>query len=333
VNLLLEGALLSLHHRLSERGLQLEQLIPDDVRRNELEELDPGLALTQVAAAFSLESRAEVFGATQAFVLGSRRSADPDVVEGLHALGGQLLRPYVDDPGVAEVNRVVEVMQNIRHGEVTEATLDPLRDVFGDTLVDVTSVDGQVQFEGPAGAFVGMLVELTLNLFDTHCRLLRGTVDLDGRKKDVTFVELDVCTGRPFARCAHAIDPENWQECNPLFFKVDVREKSYSGDGWYGKILEEVGPGLNGETYKTTLSVRCLSQTPQAVVAFTLAEGRYSDDDRRVSVDRGFLSVSDEGTHRRIRVLKVYRIEKFTLPHAWICPLWASQLALGGWWC
>jgi hypothetical protein len=332
VNLLLEGALLSLHHRLSERGLALEQLIPDDDRRNELEELDPALALTQVAAAFNPEARVEVFGAAQAFVLGSRRSSDPEIVDGLHALGGQLLRPYVD-ARAAEVDRVIEVMQNLRHGDVTESTLAPLRDVFGDTLVDVTSVDGQVQFEGPAGDFVGMLVELALNLFDTHCRLLRGTVDLNGVKKNVTFVELDVCTGRPFARCAHAIDPANWQECNPLFFKVQVRHIRDSGDGWYGKILEEVGPGLNGQTYKTTLDIRCLSQTPQAVVSFGLASSRDPDDDRRVSVDRGFLSVSDEGTHRRIRVLKVYRIEEFDLPHAFICPLWASQLALGGWWC
>jgi hypothetical protein len=268
-------------------------------------------------------------------VLGSRRSDVPDVVQGLRGLGGQLLRPYLDAPGEAEVDRLVEIMQDLRHaGVVTQTTLDPLRDVFGDALTEVTSVDGAVQFQGAAGDFVAMIVELTLNFFDTHCNVLRGTVDLDGYKKNVTFVELDVCTGRSFQRCAHAIDPQNWQQCNPLFFKVQVRTKGDSGDGgWYGCIREEVGPGLNGRTYTTDLDVRCLNQAPQAVVSFQLAPDSDSPDDGMVTVDRGFLSVSDEGSHRRVRVLKVYRIEEFDQPHAWLCPLWASQLALGGWWC
>ena len=52
-----------------------------------------------------------------------------------------------------------------------------------------------------------------------------------------------------------------------------------------------------------------------------------------VTVDRGFLSVTDEGTHRRLRVLKVYRVENLKTAPSFACQLWAMQVALSGWWC
>jgi hypothetical protein len=163
----------------------------------------------------------------------------------------------------------------------------------------------------------------------------------DRDNREVTRVEIDVCTNLSFAKCKHGIDPMNWPECNPFFKSVEpigTPTRAPNGDGWAGQIKEQVGPSLNkGKVYETNLAVRMVEEAGLAAVAFDLAPnftGDVSVFTGGVSVDRGFVSVTDEGRHRRMRVLKVYRIENFPkVPPSWICPLWVWQVALSGWWC
>jgi hypothetical protein len=341
VNLLLEQGLLAAFYHLyfpdsPEETFNLLPLIPDDDIREQVALLEPGPALARIAETFDPTDPVEQFAATQALVLGtSRRGNIANVAEGLEPLAVQLLRRYVPDADTESAAALMDATEKIAGlGGVDNDVIGQLEDLFGDSLTSTTTVGGTLSFEGVASTFVAMLIELILNFFGTHCELIPGTVKLKGKKKAATFVELEVCTGRSFARCAHAIDPANWQECNPIFFKVEVLIHNVTNNGWFGAISERVGPAMNGDTYHTNLSVRCLSTPGQYTVAFGLAPDSVTPhDDGRVTVDRGFLSVTEEGSHRRVRVLKVYRIEKFKQPLGWICPLWASQLVMGGWWC
>lgn len=150
--------------------------------------------------------------------------------------------------------------------------------------------------------------------------------------KDVLLVEIDVCSNLSFDRCRRGIDPFNWPSCNPYFVGVDLigsKTQSPTGDGWAALIREKVGPAMNFKYYTTDLAVRYFEATGVAAVAYDLAPGFAGP----VTVDRGFLSVTDEGTHRRLRVLKVYRVENLKTAPSFACQLWAMQVALSGWWC
>ena len=85
------------------------------------------------------------------------------------------------------------------------------------------------------------------------------------------------------------------------------------------------------QIYETDLIVRYVSHPGLVAVSFDLAPNGTGD--HKVSVDRGFVAVTDEGEHRRVRVLKVYRIEDFDMYTTFICPLWCWQVAMAGWWC
>ncbi|MBA2625387.1 MAG: hypothetical protein H0U89_07265, partial [Acidimicrobiia bacterium] len=186
-------------------------------------------------------------------------------------------------------------------------------------------------FQGPAARFAAMLVELAWNL-PPRCRSTLATIDVGGMRKEVTLVEIDVCSDLPFDHLRDRVDPRNWPRCNPYFISVTpIVGPTPAADGWSGVIREVVGPGLNGRIYTTDLAVRHVQQRQLMAVAFDLADP--DTPGAQVSVDRGFLSVTDEGARRRTRVLKVYRIEDLQVPHLWVCPLWAMQVALAGWWC
>jgi hypothetical protein len=152
--------------------------------------------------------------------------------------------------------------------------------------------------------------------------------------KAVTFVEVDVCTNQPFAKCKRGINPLHWPDCNPFFLSVKpIGPTTQLGYGWAAAVKEQVGCPFNGRVYETDLMVTMTEQEKMHTVAFDLVPDADRTDPRMVTVDRGFVSATDEGEHRRIRVLKVYRIEDFEIPHRWLCPLWASQVAMSPWWC
>jgi hypothetical protein len=187
-----------------------------------------------------------------------------------------------------------------------------------------------VSFSGPAARFAAMLLDLARNL-PPRCRSRYQLAPVGGKDRVVTLVEVDACTSLPFDHIRERVDPRNWPDYNPFFIDVQTIEgPDMTADGWRGVIREKVGPGLNGKVYVTDLAVRCVGQKQLMAVTFDLA--KPPDAAAKVTVDRGFLSVADEGSLRRTRVLKVYRIEDLDVPHAWVCPLWAMQVALAGWW-
>ena len=172
-------------------------------------------------------------------------------------------------------------------------------------------------------------MELATN--DLTCNTSSHRIVVDGQPRDVVFVEVDVCTNRTFADCKRSLDPTKWPDANPFFVSVTPTFPiTVSGADWCGVVKEVVGPGVNLTYYETDLAITYLERPGQAVTAFDLAPNRT--DDGRVTVDRGFLSCTDEGLHRRIRTLKVYRIEDLNVAPSWICPLWSWQLALASWW-
>jgi hypothetical protein len=344
----LEFALLVLHNNVfrltrPDEGMQfgLEQLDAEGLR-GRVEEATVSASL-QGAVEFVRSPRPiDRFGAAQAFVLGvvisryeGRVAAMRDLAE---AHVAQFSPTDTSDAAQHLLNAVAQLvplgatpMGEPRPGLPANA-LHELSFAF-DTALQVTGdlASGHVEFIGPAAPLATMMIELAATW--NTCRAEFPRLDADGR--EVTRVEIDVCTNLSFARCSHGVDPLNWPECNPFFFQsvvpVGPPKRSPNGDGWAGVIKERVGPSLNkGQVYETNLVVRMVEESDLAAVTFDLAPNPVGD----VTVDRGFVSVTEEGQHRRMRVLKVYRIENFPdVPQSWICPLWVWQVALAGWWC
>ena len=135
-------------------------------------------------------------------------------------------------------------------------------------------------------------------------------------------------------RCKRRHRSDALAECNPYFLSVHRSADTAYLDrtGGPASIREEVGSRAQ-RTGLRDRSLRAVPEQPGLVATRSTSSRDTAPDDGLVTVDRGFLSVTDEGAHRRVRVLKVYRIEDLELPHDWLCPLWASQVAIGGWWC
>jgi hypothetical protein len=333
VNGAFELALLGVLRNLRPEEIRLEQLFEEEGLRTYIEDRDLGTALNDLALAMDVSDRADRFSATQAFALSVTRRAEGGVERALRHVARRLLEPYIGAAAEDRAEGLVEIADQLsEHNEVTSEVEDGLRIIFGSSLTAAERTNETFGFEGAAAEFVAMLIELLFNRPD--CQLEAGTVDVDGTAVDAVLVELQACTGRSFARCSHAIDPRNWKECNRYFFSaVNIIDPQYSNDGWAGKVRETVGPIYNGRKFVTDLSVRCLAQPTVAAVSFDLAPDREPPDDGSVIVDRGFLSVTDEVSHRQIRILKVYRIRDFELPQDWICFLWALQMSQAAWWC
>jgi hypothetical protein len=188
----------------------------------------------------------------------------------------------------------------------------------------------QVQMTGSGAELASLLIELTTG-GSLHCDMSTHQEMVGGVAQEVIKVEVDTCTYRSYDDCKQSIDPTNWPKVNPFFQSVTLLDTpTKSGTDWCGRIKEAVGPGVNGQVYETDLDVTFVERPGMAVTAFDLATVRT--DPRHVTVDRGFLSCTDEGAYRRIRTLKVYRIDNLSMPSSWICPLWSSQFALAAYW-
>jgi hypothetical protein len=328
----LELALVSLYAR-TTTDLDPEQLrqLGDELAATVID-LPPGEALGRAAREVPEQGTVDQFAAAQAFVLGVRFQSqlEEDLPE-LRYLGSTLASSVGAETQANTSEDLVGAvaLMGPRRAIPPEA-IALLSSALGPGLVVTEGpAPGQVQFSGPAARFAAMLVELAWNLLP-RCRSRHDTVPVDGVPKEVTLVEVEVCTDLPFDRIRERIDPLNWPTYNPYFVSVTATNSTQAPDGWSGAIREVVGPGINGQTYVTDLNVRCVTRPELAAVAFDLTEPPGGDG--RVTVDRGFLSVADEGARRRVRVLKVYRIEDLAVPHWWLCPLWAAQVALSGWW-
>ncbi len=337
----MEEALLVLHSRTSH--IELEQLLFDhgdatrvtgttvnDALLAAAEYARPGGA-SEGADNTEVTTAVDRFAAAQAFVLGvnySRSNADDARAE-LEQLGDALLQHF-DSSGDDATEPLIGAIDQLIHGEPVTSVRDQLTAAFGSALAISDASETAVAFDGPGASLATMLLDLATNL--PSCRTRYAKVLVDGTPKEVTLVEVDVCTHASYAHCVHGVNPLNWPQCNPYFLSVQpVGSTTSYPDGWSAVVREQVGPALNLSVYTTDLAVRYLENPKLAAVTFDLAPTR--GDDGRVSVDRGFLSVTDEGVHRRFRTLKVYRIEDLDTPHHWVCALWCWQVVMSGWWC
>ncbi len=208
-----------------------------------------------------------------------------------------------------------------------------------------TAFEGKVQYsvdpdtglwtvEGEATEAALMLCELGGMGF--NCNMRNAKVQLGGREVEVLVIECEFCTQLPMERTKKAVDPRNWDDTYPGFFQsiqVLAPVPAPPGGTWNGVIQEKVGALVLGTPLVTNLAVSYLEGPRFAVTTYDLApDGAVPEaDDGKVKVDYGFLAVTDEGVHRRNRLLKVVRIENTPWP-AWFHPLWAQQLLMMGWW-
>jgi hypothetical protein len=333
VNRDLELALVALY------ATTTEELGPDQLRQlgaglvEVLGDLSPNDAVARAAQEVPEDGSMDQFAATQAFVLGVRTAERVNEQIGeLQDLAGTLATSIGVETQVNTAADLVDVVQRVQPREaIPGEAIEGLSQALGSALVvSGDPATGQIAFSGPAARFASMLLELAWNL-PPRCRSLVQRVPVGGADRTVTLVEVDVCTDLGFDHIRERVDPRNWPRYNPYFIDVrTIHGPDLTADGWCGVIRETVGPGLNGSVYVTDLAVRCVAQNQLMAVAFDLAVPPGGD--RRVTVDRGFVALTDEGARRRTRVLKVYRIEDLDLPHVWVCPLWAMQIALAGWW-
>jgi hypothetical protein len=262
-----------------------------------------------------------------------RRRGDRRTRPLLMALATRRLEPYESrGQGSTSAKRLLDGLDLLQPGEpISQDALDAFRDAFHG-VVDVQGLAAheQVQMSGSGAELATLFLELG-TLGALHCDLSFHRELVDGVEKEVIRVEVDTCTNRAFASCKKAINPTQWPKVNPFFQKVEILgTPAKLGADWAGIMKEKVGPGINGKVYETDLAVTYAERPGTAIAAFDLAPIRT--DPGMVTVDRGFLSCTDEGIHRRIRTVKVYRIEDLKMPASWICPLWASQFALAAWW-
>jgi hypothetical protein len=251
----------------------------------------------------------------------------------LDQLAAKLLQPYEEaGEGSTSVRSLRNAIRSLQPGEpISQESLDMLSDAFRGVMeVSGQASHQQVLMSGSGSELATLLIELVTG-GSLRCNMSKHQELVDGTMREVIKVEVDTCTNRSFADCRSAIDPTHWPAANPFFRSVTIiGTPTKSGADWAGVINERVGPGLNGKVYETYLDVTYLERPGMAVTTFDLHRPKV--DPKKVTVDRGFLSCTDEGIHRRIRTLKVYRIEDLKMPGSFICPLWASQFALAAYW-
>lgn len=302
----------------------------------------PAAAVRQVGDACGLGTGARVdpvgiTAAVDTMALGGRllrnRPGDRELADSLGELAGGLLTEVGADPARAG-DLVASVRSLADSRRTTEAQVRAVSDAFGAT-VDValsTRHPGAMTVTGPAARVAAQVLELAARR-RTECHADFEPTRDSGSGFEVTVVRLEACTALSFAECRARVDPAGWARCNPYFRSVEVLERTPEATGWRGAIREQVGPGLNREYYTTDLDVRFHAARGLAFAAFDLRAPARRHDDGRVVVDRGCVGVIDEGTHRRLQMVKVYRIRDFDAPHDWVCQLWASQFVSSGWSC
>jgi hypothetical protein len=327
-------------YRETTQDIDIDQLRRDDESDEILRYTDPVAAIEGMIGNLDLETDRDRYAGALAFVLALRlhqQSGEDLVLDAAEKLGRELLQVFrpPGEASTAATHLVDAVMRLLANPEVSEPAQESLRAAFGTSLaITLGELEDTVIMSGPAAKMATMLTELAA--LDLRCHSGTATIPVDGVEREVTLVDIEICTHASFEACRKGIDPRHWPECSPYFQKVTVLGSAPPQTGsWHGVIEEVVGPALNGLYYTTKLAVSYVEQPGVVAMSFDLAADAAGPPpgDHRVSVDYGFSSVVDEGPHRRFRTLKVYRIEDMTTPHLWTCPLWAQQVVMAGWWC
>jgi hypothetical protein len=328
--------LVALYYALKPDDIDLKQLGTDDQAAQFSS--PPFANLRDLTENVDLTNRQERYAANLAYVLGTRVGESDELVEPhLQTLGTAILDriDHVDDAEIGE--------RSLRNGlrrlitdepRITDEVANLFLDAFKGAL-DATfdAVADAWHFSGPAAETATMLMEMASMHMD--CQGREGRVKVGNLEYPVTVIEYEVCTQSPFERTAPGVDPRNWTTYNPFFFdSVELLTAAPTTPSWHGVIQEKVGAQLTGKQFTTNLAVSYESQPGLAAVAYDLAPDRavYKPDDNSVKVDYGLFAVMEEGVHRRVRMLKVVHIEGYEGNHEWLCPLWAHQLAMIGWW-
>lgn len=281
---------------------------------------DVGTALGTLAGAARSQRPADRFAAAQGLVHGHRTRAE-------HGADGPLVDLATALAGGGDGEALLRGLDGLEPGmRLDSGALAPFIEAFGE-MVQLEERAVGLALSGPLAPLVQMLVEMVT--MPPRCRVRTGTY----QGQQATLVESDACTNLPFDRCTSGVDPLRWPSCSPFFISVrPIEAPVQAPDGWSGTVREEVGPGLNGSVYVTNLAVTYLHRPKMAVTTFDLAPSQEGADGR-VTVDHGFVSTTDEGAHRRIRALKVFRIDDLQVPLSWVCPLWCQQVSMAAWWC
>lgn len=333
------GLLVLLREVASQREEELIDLdqFPPGPGRGLIEATTIGEAVDLLRLGLNSGSSRDVSAAIQGLALGGwlDLEAGPDrparPVAELRALAARLLASVGADTSGAD--QLMAAMQRLASAVTVDEARGELFDAFGSrlTIADSPTAVNVLVFGGPAAALAAQIVDVSRLVAQSTCRATsHRDPDTGG---DATFVRYEACTALPYDTCMQRIDPLRWPDCNPYFTDVKGldRQPCAPKPGWFGRIKEKVGPALNLSYYETDLTVRYHQEKGIAVTAFELAHPNTGDG--RVTVDRGFLAVLDEGTHRRVQMTKVYRIRDLDIEHSWVCPLWSSQFVISGWSC
>jgi hypothetical protein len=297
----------------------------------------PQAALADIAAQVDVDTRQGRYLANLAYVLGLRIDGEniDAVTPELNALGAKILAPFrgVDGPAL-EPNLATGLRRVLGSPMITQDVVDDLDTAFGGSLESSRNASDQWEFHGPAAETATMLIELAA--LDIHCQCEDGLVTVDGAQVPVLKCVFEVCTNAPYDLCMRGVDPRNWPTYSPLFFQsVEVLSGSPSPGNWEGVIQESVGALLTGTPLITNLLVSYHEQAKMAVTAYDIAPDSsiLKADDGTIDVDYGYFSVTDEGLHRRVSVVKIVHIRgKEDVPTNWMCPLVLQQQAMIGWW-
>jgi hypothetical protein len=335
----IDTGIISLYYALKPEDIDIHQFATADQAPQF--SLPPVQAIGNLSDEVNLEDRQHRYAAALAYALGTRVLAQDDSVSSnLQTLGSKIIGRIhgIDDPEGGEISlrRAMRRLTASSEPKISDEIASALLDAFKGGLE--LSFDSEAEtwlFSGDAAETATMLCELASMQMD--CQGREGHVRVGHQLVPVTVIEYELCTQSPFTRTAPGVDPRNWTTYNPFFFdsiEVLTPAPASSTGTWNGVIQEKVGALYSGSSVVTNLAVSYVEQPGLAAVSYDLAPagGPFKADDNTVTVDYGLFAVMEEGIHRRVRMLKVLHIDGKDMNHEWMCPLWAHQLAMIGWW-
>lgn len=330
----IERGLLSLYKELYVDDFDLTQL--GDEGFVDAMSISPVAALPALAGTVDLSQRRDRYAANLAYVLSLRcieLHATPIETEAANL--GQLILGRFDAAELAAAEELLRdgIKRLFDSPMMKSDVAEKFEEAFGTSLQFTINDDDSITFTGPAAETAAMFSELACMDVDINAEL--GVVAVGNERYDVMKIQYELCTQVPWDRMKVTVDPRNWHTYNPGFFdKITVLTSPPTTTDWCGVIQEEVGAVLTGSPIVTNLYVTYYEQPGLAVTAYDLAPDALAvtPDDGRVKVDYGIFAITNEGVHRRVRVLKVVHVAGYEWVPKWMWPLLAQQLVMIGWW-